>query len=254
MFSAGRQFRSLSGKSSEMKIRLDKYLADLNAGTRSEIKKDIRKGLASVNQTVVKDPGFLLDTSEEVRFRGSLWTYEEKVYFMLNKPAGVVSATHDEKDATVMDLLKDLPRKGLFPVGRLDKDAEGLLLITNDGDLSHRLLSPKHHVDKTYYVRVLGVLTEEDIKAFESGMRLSSDFTAMPAEMEILESDEFSKACVTVREGRFHQVKRMFHAVGKEVIYLKRISMGPLYLDETLQSGEYRRLTDDEISSLREVK
>jgi len=235
-------------------IRLDKFLADQNAGTRSEIKKEIRKGLAAVNHTVVKDPGFLLDGSEEVEFRQTLWTYEEKVYYMLNKPAGVVSATHDEKEKTVLDLISVLPRKNIFPVGRLDKDAEGLLLLTNDGDLAHRLLSPRHHVDKTYYVRVQGILSKKDIEAFASGMHLSSDFTAKPAGLVILKSDDFSEAEVTIREGKFHQVKRMFRAVGKEVLYLKRISMGPVCLDDKLKPGEYRRLNDDEIRALGEVK
>ena len=169
----------------------------------------------------------------------------------MNKPAGVVSATRDTKEKTVIDLLRENGRPDLFPAGRLDKDTEGLLLITNDGELAHRLLSPRHHVDKNYYVKVQGLLTEEDCRAFAEGLKVSDDFTTMPAELVILQAGEISEAEVTIREGKFHQVKRMFHAVGKEVLYLKRLSMGTLKLDEALKPGEFRPLTKEELDGLK---
>lgn len=153
-------------------------------------------------------------------------------------------------DMTVMDLLKDQRRKGLFPVGRLDKDTEGLLLITNDGEMAHRLLSPRKHVDKVYYADVQGKVTEKDVLIFAEGVDIGDDRLTMPAELQILESGDISRICLTIREGRFHQVKRMFHAVGKEVIYLKRLQMGPLVLDQELMPGEYRKLTKEEVDSL----
>ena len=169
---------------------------------------------------------------------------------MLNKPSGVVSATTDSKDKTVLDLIDNKKRKDLFPVGRLDKDTEGLLLITNDGEMAHRLLSPKKHVDKVYYAKIEGVVTEEDQKAFAEGVSLGSGEKAKPADLEILVSDEISEIRLTIQEGKFHQVKRMFESVNKKVIYLKRLSMGSLILDETLKLGEYRKLTEEEIRTL----
>ena len=169
---------------------------------------------------------------------------------MLNKPAGYVSATTDAKDKTVLDLNIDKKRKDLFPVGRLDKDTEGLLLITNDGELAHRLLAPKKHVDKLYYAKVEGIVTEEDRKAFAEGVDIGEDEVTRPAVLKILKSAEVSEIHLTIQEGKFHQVKRMFEAVGKKVIYLKRISMGTLYLDENLKLGEYRALTEEELKHL----
>ena len=165
--------------------------------------------------------------------------YAEYEYYMLNKPAGVVSATEDKKDSTVLDLIDEKQRKDLFPVGRLDKDTEGLLLITNDGELAHQLLSPKKHVDKVYFARIDGKVTEEEKPT-------------LPAYLEILKSEEISEIRLTIREGKFHQVKRMFHAVGKEVIYLKRLQMGSLVLDPRLALGEYRELTGQELEALRD--
>ena len=234
-------------------MRLDKYLSDMGAGTRSELKKEIRKSGAVVDGTVVKDPGFSVSESSNVIFRGSEVAYEEYVYYMLNKPAGIISASEDGREETVVDLISEPKRRDLFPVGRLDRDTEGLLLITNDGALSHRLLSPKHHVDKVYFARVSGVLNEAIIEEFGSGITLPDGLECLPADLKILSvspADNISEAEITIREGKFHQVKRMFSAVGAEVTYLKRLSIGPLTLDAELSPGEYRRLTADEMSLL----
>ena len=170
---------------------------------------------------------------------------------MLHKPAGVISATEDKRQQTVLDLIDERQRKGLFPVGRLDRDTEGLLLITNDGELAHRLLSPKKHVDKIYFARLDGPVSEAERKLFAEGLRIDEMFTALPADLEIL--DPPSEVRVTIREGKFHQVKRMFETVGREVLYLKRLSMGPLLLDECLPIGAYRRLTFEELSAIMEL-
>lgn len=235
------------------KMRLDKYLADMNAGTRSELKKDIRKGLVRVGGSVVRDPGFGVDPEyDDVVYRGVSVKYETYVYYMLNKPQGVISASEDRRMKTVIDLLPSDHRRDLFPVGRLDRDTEGLLLITNDGELAHRLLSPKYHVDKKYEARISGEVTGEDVLAFAQGIPLE-DFTCMPADLVILSAGEISEIAVTIREGKFHQIKRMFEAVGKEVIYLKRVTMGSLILDEELAPGASRRLTEEELRSLFEL-
>ena len=176
---------------------------------------------------------------------------------MLNKPAGVISATNDPKQKTVLDLITDKSRKDLFPVGRLDKDTEGLLLITNDGDLAHQLLSPKKHVDKVYRARIEGQVTAEDAALFAKGLKIDDEdgaWRAMPAKLNILSSGPESEVEITIREGKFHQIKRMFEAVDKKVVYLKRLSMGSLRLDETLALGEYRELTEDEVQALKESK
>ena len=207
-----------------MKLRLDKYLANMGLGTRSEVKKAITKGLAEVNGAVVKKPEGKVDTeTDEIRYQGKTVGYISYEYYMLND---------------------------LFPVGRLDKDTEGLLLITNDGALAHRLLSPKKHVDKIYYARIQGVVTAADAESFAVGLDIGDEKRTLPAKLDILESGEISKIRVTVREGRFHQVKRMFQAVGKEVIYLKRLQMGSLKLDENLETGAYRELTKEEMEAL----
>lgn len=234
-------------------MRLDKYLADMAIGTRSELKKAIRRGDAAVDGEVITDPGYAVTKENRVFWRGEPVLYEETVYYMLNKPSGVLSATEDKKQKTVLDLLQKKNRKDLFPVGRLDRDTEGLLLITNDGKLAHRLLAPKFHVDKVYFARVNGFCTAEDVEKFAGGLYVDKTLTAMPAELEILSRNaetRTSEVRVTIREGKFHQVKRMFLAVGKEVLYLKRLSMGPLKLDEKLLPGEYRPLTPVEIRSL----
>ena len=234
-------------------MRLDKYLSDMGAGTRSELKKEIRKSGVTVDGVIVKDPGFSVCSSSHVVFRGSVVAYEEFVYYMLNKPAGIISASEDELEPTVVDLISEPKRRDLFPVGRLDRDTEGLLLITNDGALSHRLLSPKHHVDKVYYARVSGILSDSDVELFRDGLVLTDGLECLPADLKVLsvsEEEYISEAEITVREGKFHQVKRMFGSVGAEVIYLKRLSMGPLTLDPGLAPGEYRRLTPEERVSL----
>ena len=234
-------------------MRLDKYLADMGAGTRSELKKDIRRGNVSVDGEVVKDPGCSVSPSSRVVYKGTAVGYDEFEYYMLNKPAGVISASEDALEPTVIDLIDEQKRKDLFPVGRLDRDTEGLLLITNDGALAHRLLSPKHHVDKVYFVKVSGILEDSDVELFRDGLVLTDGLECLPAELEILSvsEDEYtSEAEITIREGKFHQVKRMFSSIGAEVIYLKRLAMGPLELDPGLEPGEYRRLTADEMSSL----
>lgn len=235
-------------------IRLDKYLADMGCGTRQEVKKFIRSGQVSVDGIVVKKPETKVEqTVQEVFLNGEKVGYESFEYYMLNKPAGVISATEDQSCQTVVDLIKDKKRKDLFPVGRLDKDTEGLLLITNDGTLAHRLLSPKKHVDKCYFARICGKVTEEDVRSFEKGINIGSQEQpeiTMPGKLEIITSDDISKIRLTIQEGKFHQVKRMFQAVGKEVIYLKRLRMGTLILDENLGIGEYRPLTKEELEKL----
>ena len=235
-------------------MRLDKYLAEMGVGTRQEVKKQIRQGKAAVNGTVVKAADTKIDeTSDEVTICGRNISYVSYEYYMLNKPAGVVSATEDRRDTTVIDLIKEKKRKDLFPVGRLDKDTEGLLLITNDGDLAHRLLAPKKHVDKVYYAKIDGMVTEEDVKRFAEGIDIGAEEAEMtrPAKLDIMKSAEESEIRLTIHEGKFHQVKRMFLAVGKEVTYLKRERMGTLCLDENLKPGEYRLLTEEEIENVR---
>lgn len=235
-------------------MRLDKYLAEMGVGTRQEVKKQIRQGKAAVNGTVVKAADTKIDeTSDEVTISGRNISYVSYEYYMLNKPAGVVSATEDRRDTTVIDLIKEKKRKDLFPVGRLDKDTEGLLLITNDGDLAHRLLAPKKHVDKVYYAKIDGMVTEEDVKRFAEGINIGAEEEEMtrPAKLDIMKSAEESEIRLTIHEGKFHQVKRMFLAVGKEVTYLKRERMGTLCLDENLKPGEYRLLTEEEIENVR---
>ena len=234
-----------------MKIRLDKYLADMGKGTRSEVKKAIGKGLVRVNNEIVKKPETKLDTdSDHVLFDGVLVGYAQYEYYMLNKPAGVISATEDKREKTVIDLITEKKRKDLFPVGRLDRDTEGLLLISNDGELAHRLLSPSKHVDKVYYAKVDGEVTIEDVEAFQQGVDIGEEKLTRPAKLRVLKSGTQSEIELTICEGKFHQVKRMFQAVGKEVVYLKRLQMGTLILDESLKPGEYRELTEQEIADL----
>lgn len=235
-------------------IRLDKYLADMSIGTRQEVKKYIRQGRVKINEDIIKKPEYKIREDEDkIAFDGAPVAYETFEYYMLNKPAGVISATEDKRDKTVLDLIKEKKRKDLFPVGRLDKDTEGLLLITNDGALAHRLLSPKKHVDKCYYAKISGGVTEEDVRVFKERINIGTQEEpewTMPAELKILEKGTVSRIRLIIREGKFHQVKRMFLAVGKEVVYLKRERMGALVLDEELAPGEYRKLTDSELKSI----
>ena len=236
------------------KQRIDKVLSNLGYGSRSELKKICKNGLVKVNGKVINNPGVQVDVeNDEIIFDGEKVTYKEFIYLMLNKPDGYISATFDKRDPIVLDLIdnEDLVFEP-FPVGRLDKDTEGLLVLTNDGQLAHRVLSPKKHVPKTYYAKIEGVVTEDDIKAFAKGVTLDDGYETMPAELVILKSDEISEIELTIHEGKFHQVKRMFESVDKKVIYLKRLSMGKLQLDKNLALGEYRELTDEEIKMIEE--
>lgn len=232
-------------------MRLDKYLSDMGIGTRSEIKGYIRKGRLKVNGQSVIRPEMQVSGDDDILFDGKLISYVFMEYYMLYKPSGVLSASRDGREATVVDMITDRKRKGLFPVGRLDKDTEGLLLITNDGELAHRLLSPKRHVPKVYFVRVDGRITQETVLRFQDGIRVDGEFTALPAKLKILRSDmSESEAELTIYEGKFHQVKRMFAAAGLTVTYLKRLSMGSLVLEEALGKGGFRPLFKEEVEGL----
>ncbi|MCH1983542.1 rRNA pseudouridine synthase [Ruminococcus sp. OA3] len=232
-------------------MRLDRYLAEMGIGSRSAVKEMIRKKQVCVNGIVVCRPEQKVCPGKDcITVSGRQVDFVSKEYFMLYKPAGVVSAVKDGKDRTVLDLITKHSRSDLFPVGRLDKDTEGLLLITNDGALSHELLSPKKHVDKVYYARISGAVTDEDVKCFQSGLDIGDEKRTLPAQLSVIKSGEISEVEITIREGRFHQIKRMFEAVNKRVLYLKRLSMGTLTLDETLRPGEYRALTSDETERL----
>lgn len=240
------------------RIRIDKLLAHMGLGTRSEIKKAVKLGRVAVDGKVVKDSGLIVDPEEaKVAFDGAPVLYQEVVYFMLNKPQGVISATEDGRERTVIDLLEPQDRlREPFPVGRLDKDTVGLLLLTNDGQLAHELLSPRKHVTKTYEALVQGNVGEEEKQLFAAGVTLDDGYVTMPADLQITgheqrDEETFSSISLTIMEGKFHQVKRMFEAAGKKVVYLKRVSMGPLKLDETLPEGSYRELTDEEVELLR---
>ena len=235
------------------KQRLDKIIASTGKWSRREVKSLIRHGQVLVDGLPAAGPEEKADPeTAEIVVNGERLTYQRYTWIMLNKPAGYLSATEDGRGETVLDLLpQELRRQGLFPVGRLDKDTEGLLLLTNEGGLAHDLLSPRHHVDKVYYVRVAGRLTEEDCRAFEAGMTLGDGLECLPAGLEILAAGETSECLVTLREGKFHQVKRMLAARGKPVTYLKRLSMGSLRLDDTLAPGEFRLLTAAEEAQLQ---
>ena len=236
--------------------RLDKMIASTGKWSRREVKQLIRQGLVLVDGVPARSAEDKVDAEvAEVMVNGEQLTYRRYTWVMLNKPAGYLSATEDGKGKTVLDLLPpDLQKQGLFPVGRLDKDTEGLLLLTNEGGLAHDLLSPRHHVDKVYYTRVDGRLTQEDCVAFAEGMTLGDGMVCQPAVLEILSVGEVeSEAHVTLREGKFHQVKRMLANQGKPVKYLERVKMGNLPLDSSLSRGEFRFLTDDEIEALRQI-
>lgn len=312
-------------------MRLDKFLADMGVGSRSDLKKAIRKSLVTVNGAVEKDPGAQVSAEDHICFDGAEIRYAEQQYYMLHKPAGVLSASEDRRQTTVVDLIRDaastdasaanasaadhhaagghddgsivrstedaLVRKDLFPVGRLDKDTEGLLIITNDGPLAHQLLVPKHHIDKTYYAIVTGTITEDDQRAFTRGIRYDEKLTALPATLRVLSTGKtvaelrralgftatserllrtrlagpafigaeepaditddtlVSEVEITIQEGKFHQIKKMVKALpgGKEILYLRRITMGALRLDPALAPGEFRKLSEDEIKILKDA-
>lgn len=311
-------------------MRLDKFLADMGVGSRSDLKKAIRKSLVTVNCAVEKDPGAQVSAEDRICFDGAEIRYAEQQYYMLHKPAGVLSASEDRRQTTVVDLIRDaastdasaanasaadhhaagghadgriarstedaLVRKDLFPVGRLDKDTEGLLIITNDGPLAHQLLVPKHHIDKTYYAIVTGTITEDDQRAFTRGIRYDEKLTALPATIRVLSTGKtvaelrralgftatserllrtrlagpafigaeepaditddtlVSEVEITIQEGKFHQIKKMVKALpgGKEILYLRRITMGALRLDPALAPGEFRKLRQEEIKILKD--
>lgn len=221
----------------------------MNLGTRTQVKKEIKAGLVSVNGvTVLRPEEQVREAADLVCYKGQPCVYEEYVYYLLHKPAGVVSATQDKRDRTVLDLLAGEGRSDLFPVGRLDKDTEGLLLITNDGPLAHALLSPGRHVDKEYECHLAHTFDAHQRELLEQGVDIGEKKKCRPAVVRILAE---KKITLTITEGRFHQVKRMLHAVGNEVVYLKRIRMDRLQLEDSLEKGAYRRLTDEEVESLR---
>lgn len=311
-------------------MRLDKFLADMGVGSRSDLKKAIRKAIVTVNGAVEKDPGAQVSAEDRICFDGAEIRYAERQYYMLHKPAGVLSASEDRRQTTVVDLIRDAAstdasaanasasdhhaagghadgriarstedarvRKDLFPVGRLDKDTEGLLIITNDGPLAHQLLVPKHHIDKTYYAIVTGTITEDDQRAFTRGIRYDEKLTALPATLRVLSTGKtvaelrralgftatserllrtrlagpafigaeepaditddtlVSEVEITIQEGKFHQIKKMVKALpgGKEILYLRRITMGALRLDPALAPGEFRKLRQEEIKILKD--
>ncbi len=250
-------------------LRLDKFLADVGVGTRSEVKKLLKQGLVAINGQTVRDSSIKVNQeTDKVTFKGQELLYQEFRYYMLNKPAGCVSATKDGLSPTVIEILKNEPTRDLFPVGRLDKDTEGLLLITNDGMLAHNLLSPKKHVDKTYIAYVNKPLDDEQLGLFKTGLDIGDETPTLPAEIyeaseqditKNLEKASISKDYISysavyyviLKEGRYHQIKRMFEHFNSTVVYLKRLSMGNLKLDSQLLPGSYRPLTLEEISSLK---
>jgi 16S rRNA pseudouridine516 synthase len=236
------------------KLRLDKFLADMGRGSRSELRQSIKSGRVTVNQTVIRDPGRQVDCrTDRVFLEGVAVPYRRYIYLMLNKPAGVISATEDPRERTVLDLIDPRYRhRGIFPAGRLDKDTEGLLILTNHGELGHRLLTPKRHVMKRYFAKIAGVARPADREAFRRGIVLADGYRCLPAELEILNADDLSEVIVGIVEGKFHQIKRMFETLEKRVVYLKRLSMGGLRLDERLNPGEYRELTEEEVKILED--
>lgn len=234
-------------------MRLDKFLANSGIGTRKEVKIILKKGKIKVNEKIVKDAKMQVDEiKDDVKIEGEKITYKPFVYIMMNKPSGVISATEDGKHKTVIDLLCEKYKNyKVFPVGRLDIDTEGLLLLTNDGVLAHNLLSPKKHVDKKYYVELKEPLTIEKKKILENGIKLEENFVTKKAKIEIIDKDEdieVNSVFITISEGKFHQVKRMFKFVENEVLYLKRVKMGKLLLPEDLKLGEYRELSEEKMN------
>ncbi|MHA6253489.1 pseudouridine synthase [Oceanobacillus sp. CAU 1775] len=231
-------------------MRLDKMLSNMGIGTRKEVKEILKKKLVTVNDKIEKNGSKHIDVNNDViKYKDEVIVYREFIYLMLHKPAGYLSATVDKRDKTVIDLISaDYAHFEPFPVGRLDKDTEGLLLLTNDGELAHQLLAPSKDVEKTYYAKVKGKVTEEDVEAFQAGVEIEEGSLTKPGKLEILHSDDISEIELTITEGKFHQVKRMFKAVGKEVIYLKRLQMGEIQLDPSLPIGKYRELNEAELA------
>ncbi|NYV27450.1 rRNA pseudouridine synthase [Streptobacillus felis] len=229
-------------------MRLDKFLANSGIGTRKEVKELIKLRKITVNDIIVKSNDMKIDEIKDViKYENNIINYTKFRYIMLNKPKGYISATEDLKQKTVLDLITDFKTYNLFPVGRLDIDTEGLLLLTNDGNLAHNLLSPKKHVEKKYYVELRDIINSSQIGILESGVDIGDDIITKPSKISKIDSD---KVFITITEGKFHQIKRMFEAVDNKVMYLKRISMGSLILDENLKLGEYRELTVEELEGL----
>lgn len=233
-------------------MRLDKFLADCAKGSRKDIKKMISKGLVTLDGKVCKNAQTPVCETSKITLCGEEIKYEKYIYLMMNKPKGYISATEDLRKKTVLDLLCDEYRHySLFPAGRLDIDTEGFLLLTNDGGFAHNILSPKKHVDKTYFAKTDGCVTDEHAALFANSVTLDDGYKTLPARLVILKSGENSSEVeITVREGKFHQIKRMFEAIGMHVVYLKRIAMGALYLDESLKAGEVKKLTKDDIEKI----
>ena len=235
-------------------MRLDKYLSDMGLASRSDIKKEIRKGLVRVNGEIIRDSSFSVPLHASVSYRGEEVCYEEFSYYMMNKPIGVLSSTEDRKQKPVLDLITEKHRKDLFPVGRLDKDSEGLILIMNDGQLAHTLLSPKNHIEKRYYIEIPVLLEDSDIAPLRFGIQYDKDLIAEPAKVRILSVEKEKTAIeIIITEGKFHQIKKMFLALSENYIVtkLKRLSMGKVVLDENLAPGDYRRLSAEEIEALQ---
>lgn len=237
-------------------MRLDKILAHMGYGSRKDVRSLIRKGHVSVNSKITRNNGLQVNAEQDViEVNGEIVHYRKHIYIMLNKPQGVISATEDARDQTVIDLLPaNLQHFEPFPVGRLDKDTEGLLLLTNDGQLAHHLTSPRRGIEKTYYAKISGEVTDADVKAFQCGVTLDDGYVTKPGQLSILKSDNISEIELTITEGKYHQVKRMFLAVNHEVIYLKRIRMGDIELDDQLELGSFRELNDEELSYCLSLK
>lgn len=236
--------------------RIDKILSNLGHGTRKEVKGLLKKGKVEIDGVIASDSAMKIDPDKAViKVAGEVINYRKFIYLIMNKPAGVVSATVDNHDETVIDLLDEQYHSFKpFPIGRLDKDTVGLLLITNDGELNHKLIAPKNHVDKVYYAEINKFIDTKDIATFKNGVVIDDGYKCMPAILEVLNANENgSEVMVTIQEGKFHQVKRMFESVDKKVVFLRRISFGPLKLDENLQEGQYRELSEEEINSLKQV-
>lgn len=241
------------------KIRLDKYLSDHTELTRSQIKKKVASGLVKVQDAVIKDAGYKVSADDVIEMEGQQICGQQYQYLLFHKPAGIVSATGDAREETVLDAVRrggfagegqaPFLAKDLFPMGRLDKDTEGLLILTNDGAMAHRLLSPKFHVEKTYLVQLNIPVSEEDVIRMKEGVDIGEKWLTKPAEMKILAEKE---CLLTITEGKFHQVKRMFHQLGKEVVYLKRVEMAGIRLEDSLEKGQWRQLTEKEIEKLKE--
>ncbi len=236
--------------------RIDKILSNLGHGTRKEVKGLLKKGRVEIDGVVASDSAMKIDPDKAViKLDGEEIKYRKFIYLIMNKPSGVVSATVDNHDETVIDLLEEKYHSFKpFPIGRLDKDTVGLLLITNDGELNHKLIAPKNHVDKVYYAEINKFIDDKDIASFKKGVTIDDGYKCMPAILEVLNANENgSEVMVTIQEGKFHQVKRMFESVDKKVVFLRRVSFGPLKLDENLPEGQYRELSEEEINSLKKV-